>query len=89
MFDGSKRSIPSRDRTARVLAVSPLAADLLRLPQILVPWNWSLHEASSCREALDLLRCHCIPVLLSERDHPDGNWEELLTATTHLRPDRT
>jgi len=33
---------------------------------------------------LALLRDHSVPVLLSERDHADGNWEELLNATASL-----
>ena len=77
-------TIPSPEKTAAVLAVSPLSADLLRLREILSQGNWKLHEASGCREALALLRKQTVPVLLCERDHADGNWEDLLRAATKL-----
>jgi hypothetical protein len=31
-----------------------------------------------------MLRDQSVPVLLCERDHADGNWEDLLTATAKL-----
>ena len=80
----SQDSIPSPEGTIPVLAVSPLSADLVRLREILSQGNWKLHEASGCREALALLRNQTVPVLLCERDHADGNWEDLLRAATRL-----
>jgi|SRR5581483_7556788 DNA-binding response OmpR family regulator len=85
MTYGSKKSIPSPARTAAVLAVSPLPADRLRLREILSPRNWELHEASDCSEALAFLRDQSVPVLLCERDHSDGSWEDLLAAAARLR----
>ena len=79
-----EKSIPSPEGTAAVLAVSPLPADRVRLREILSQGNWKLHEASDCREALALLRDHSVTVLLCERDHADGNWEDLLNATARL-----
>ena len=84
MSVGSASSISSPERTALVLAVSPLTADRLRLREILSQGNWKLHEASGCHEALELLRGLSVPVLLCERDHADGNWEDLLQATARL-----
>ena len=80
----SEESIPSPERTARALAVSPLPADRVRLREILSQGNWGLHEASECSGALVLLRDQSIPVLLCERDQADGNWEDLLKATARL-----
>ena len=80
----SEKSIPSPEGTATVLAVSPLPADRVRLREILSQRNWKLHEASDCGEALALLRDEIVPVLLCERDHADGNWEDLLKATARL-----
>ena len=71
MSVGSASSISSPERTALVLAVSPLTADRLRLREILSQGNWKLHEASGCHEALELLRGLSVPVLLCERDHAD------------------
>lgn len=84
MTEQSGTSIPSPARTAVVLAVSPLPADRLRLREILSPRDWRLHEVSDCREALALLRGQSIPVPLCERDHADGNWEDLLIAMAKL-----
>ena len=80
----SEKSIPSPERTATVLAVSPLPADRVRLREILSQGNWKLHEASDCGEALALLRDKSVAVLFCERDHADGNWEDLLKATARL-----
>ena len=84
MSGRSEKSIPSPERTARALAVSPLPADRVRLREILSQGNWELHEASDCCGALALLRDQTVPVLLCERDHADGNWEDLLKATARL-----
>jgi len=84
MTEQSGTSIPSPVRTAVVLAVSPLPCDRLRLREILSPRNWELHEASDCGEALAFLRGQSVPVLLCERDHADGSWEDLLGATAGL-----
>lgn len=84
MTDRSEKPIPSPARTAVVLTVSSSPADRLRLREILSQRNWKLHEASDCREALAFLRGQPIPVLLCERDHADGSWEDLLKATARL-----
>jgi len=76
--------VSSPERTAAVLAVSPLPAARDRLQKILSQENWQLYEASDCCEALALLRDQSVPVLLCERDHADGNWEELLNTTESL-----
>jgi DNA-binding response OmpR family regulator len=79
-----EKSIPSPEGTAAVLAVSPLPADRVRLREILSQENWKLHETSDCCEALALLRVQSVTALLCERDHADGNWEDLLSATARL-----
>jgi hypothetical protein len=82
----SERSIPSPNGIVAVLAVSPWSADRVRLREIFSQGGWQLREASTCSEALALLRDHGIPVLLCERDHTDGNWEDnLLKATARQR----
>jgi DNA-binding NtrC family response regulator len=84
MDDRSEKSIPSPARAASVLAVSPSAADRIRLREILSRKNWKLQEASDCCEAVALLRAQSVPVLLCERDYADGSWEDLLNATATL-----
>lgn len=83
MSGRSEKSIPSPGGAA-VLAVSPLRTDRVRLREILSQGNWKVNEASDCSEALALLRGQSVPVLLCERDHADGNWEDLLKATARL-----
>jgi DNA-binding response OmpR family regulator len=61
-----------------------LPADRVRLREILSQGNWELHEASDCGGALALLRDQSVAVLLCERDHADGNWEDILKATARL-----
>jgi CheY-like chemotaxis protein len=80
----SGESIPLPEGSAIALAVSPLPTDRIRLREILCPGNWKLHEASDCHEALMLLRDQSVPVLLCERNHADGDWEDLLKATARL-----
>jgi DNA-binding NtrC family response regulator len=84
MSGRAEEFIPSPERTARALAVSPLPADRGRLREILSKENWELQEASDCCGALALLRDQSVGVLLCERDHADGNWEDLLKATMRL-----
>jgi DNA-binding response OmpR family regulator len=84
MSSRSEESVPSPERTAAVVAVSPSPAERVRLRKILSQKHWRLYEASDCREALLLLRDESVPVLLCERDLADGNWEDLLNATAGM-----
>jgi hypothetical protein len=84
MSGRSEECVSSPERTAAVLAVSPSPAERVRLRKILSQENWLLYEASDCCEALALVRDQSVPVLLCERDHADGNWEDLLNTTASL-----
>ena len=79
-----ERSAPSPEKTAGVLAVSSSPADRGRLREILSQANWKLHEASDCCETLALSRDESVPVLRCERDHADGNRDDLLNTTASL-----
>ena len=54
------------------------------LREILSRGNLKLYEASDCQEAWALLRDESVPVLPRERDHAEGNWEDLLNTMTSL-----
>ena len=84
MSGRSVESIRSPERTAVVLAVSPVPSDRIRLREILSQEEWKLQEASGCCEALALMCDQSVPVLLCERDLADGDWEELLNAAARL-----
>jgi DNA-binding NtrC family response regulator len=40
--------------------------------------RWQPRRANSCRDALRLIRQDLHPVVVSERDLPDGNWRDVL-----------
>ncbi len=62
----------------QVLAVSGEDGDHELLRSIFGHSNWTLHTAFSRSEALDLLRYNNIPVVICERDLPDGTWKDVL-----------
>jgi DNA-binding response OmpR family regulator len=62
-----------------VLSVSGQEEDHLILGNIFTHSNWTLHTATTIEEARRLLRSEeSIPVVISERDLPDGSWKDLL-----------
>ena len=60
-----------------VLFVSPNDEDHRALIHILRPAGWSLDSAFSCAEAIRSLEIESVPVVIVERDLPDGNWKTL------------
>jgi DNA-binding NtrC family response regulator len=66
------------------LLVSPAAHDHAVLKQIFSRSNWHLRSAFTCQEALTLLREESIPVVLCNRELPDGNWRDLLERADSL-----
>jgi DNA-binding response OmpR family regulator len=67
-----------------VLTVSSLEEDHLSLGRILGSSHGDLRPARSCQEAVEVLRGGEIPVVICERDLPDGDWKVLLYATRLL-----
>jgi len=57
--------------------VSPNDEDHRALIHILRPAGWSLDSAFSCAEAIRSLEIEPVPVVIVERDLPDGNWKTL------------
>ena len=66
------------------LVVSPCRGDLLSLRGIL-PSNWTHYVASDAAEAKQILRQTSFPVILCERELPDGNWKDLLVALAGIQ----
>ena len=60
-----------------VLFVSPNDEDHRALIHILRPAGWSLDSAFSWVEAIKSLEAEPTPVVIVERDLPDGNWKTL------------
>lgn len=65
-----------------VLSVSPAAEDDQHLNTIGKQAAWTLLRSHDLPAALALLKQHCVPVVLCERDLPSGTWLDLLK---HLR----
>jgi DNA-binding response OmpR family regulator len=63
-----------------VLVVSPNEEDRRSLRAIFGHSNWSLFTTGTVAETLNFLKHHVIPVILCERDLPDGGWKQLLAA---------
>lgn len=67
-----------------VLLVSDLDQDYVSLQHILVESNWQLHRANGLQEGTAFLEKNHAPVVICERDLPDGDWKELLEIMTTL-----
>lgn len=83
MEDGTILEIvPQPPRTVTVLEVSPDASDHATLSEIFSHSNWKLHVARTCAEAVAFLTKKLIPVVVCERDLPDGSWKDILERTS-------
>ena len=65
------------EKIVTVLAIDQNSEELAPLRALFSQSNWKLYEAHSSNAALAYLRRTRIPVVLSERDLPDGNWKDL------------
>jgi DNA-binding response OmpR family regulator len=69
------------ERTVTVLEISPFESDHAALQRIFSHSNWKLHISRTCSEAIRLLKSKLIPVILCERDLPDGSWKDIVERT--------
>ncbi|MCW5980211.1 MAG: response regulator [Bryobacteraceae bacterium] len=67
-----------------VLAVSPYQEDHACLRAIFSHSNWRVYQARDCKEACCLLEKSRTPVLVCERELPDGDWKKLLERVSCL-----
>ena len=68
-----------------VLAVYSQPRDQAKLRSIFLSSNWKLHEATSCAEAIALLRAYPIPVVICDADLPDGRWRNIFSQLALFR----
>ena len=73
----------SPDRTVAVLGISPFAADHANLLSIFSHSKWKLHASRTCAEGIAFLRQNRTPVVICERDLPDGSWKDIMEETSH------
>ena len=78
------------DRTSvarkAVLIVSPAEDDHISLRRIFGGSNWMVRGVRTRREGTILVSRNPPPVIICERDLPDGNWKDILDALTLLAP---
>jgi CheY-like chemotaxis protein len=66
------------------LLVSPLSEDRDFLEKFFLEKGWELHATPTGSSALAVLRERKIPVVITERDLPVGDWKDLLVALQQL-----
>ena len=72
------------DNAKSALLVSPSSEDHEFLSEIFGEQNWKLYGVRTLGSALALLRGQPVPVVITERDLPLGDWKDLLAAIQHL-----
>jgi DNA-binding response OmpR family regulator len=63
-----------------VLVVTQSEEDRRSLSAIFGHCNWNVFKTGTIAETLNFLSHHVTPVILCDRDLPDGSWKQLLTA---------
>ncbi len=74
---------PGRENIT-LLAVSADQSDYQSLCSILEEDHWTVHRASSCSEALQLMRRSSPTVIACDHQLPDGNWKDLFNGVCEL-----
>jgi DNA-binding response OmpR family regulator len=67
-----------------ILSLSPCADDHAALSDILEPYEWTMHRASTLSDSKQLLRRHSIGVVVCDRDLPPHSWKDLLSEVAGL-----
>ena len=62
----------------RILSVSPLEATHVRLREIIRQLQWDMDSAYGRADAISVMRSRSIPVIVCDRDLPDGTWKDIL-----------
>jgi len=65
------------DSRSRLMAVLPAREDRTALERIIGPCRWELQWTRTCREAIDAFRRTSPPIVICDRDLPDGDWRQL------------
>jgi len=77
-----KTLLPQPEAAVTVLDISPNAGDHAALVEIFQHSNWILATCRTCAEAIAYLKRKMVPVIVCERDLPDGGWQDILERTT-------
>ncbi|MGA2738846.1 MAG: hypothetical protein ABSG65_15525 [Bryobacteraceae bacterium] len=71
-------------KVVEILLVSPFDEDHQHLRDILKYSNWRQHSARTQKEAFEFLLGNVTPVVISESELPDGNWQDVLCRLGHM-----
>jgi len=74
------------DKRDASFVVSPFEEDHARMGHVCDESNWTVNGVRTCREATVLMRENPPPVVICERDLPDGNWKDILDDLILLAP---
>jgi DNA-binding response OmpR family regulator len=77
-------SCPQPERVVTVLVISPVEEDHLILRNLFSHSKWHVDGVSKWESARVHLTLHRTPVVICERDLPDGDWKEVLTALSEF-----
>ena len=67
-----------------ILSLSPCPDDHQALADILQPYEWTMHRASTLPGSTPLLRCHPISVVVCDHELPPHSWKDLLLEVAAL-----
>ena len=82
-------ALPGQENAVAVVAVIPNEDDRNTLRGLFRGSNWLLSFTGSIAETMRWLKASATPVVICDRDLPDGSWKELLASTQSLcRPPR-
>jgi DNA-binding response OmpR family regulator len=62
----------------RILAISASEATHVRLSEIMCQLQWDIDSAYSRADAINVMRSGPVPVIVCDRDLPDGTWKDIL-----------
>jgi DNA-binding NtrC family response regulator len=79
-----RRCADPHEKPFAVLLVGGFDTDLIALLGILNDTDWTLHWNTSRADAVETLRLRPVGVVLCDRDLPDGDWKDVLAASTSL-----
>ena len=65
------------DSRSSLMAVLPTREDRTALQRIIGPCRWELQWTGTCGEAIDAFRRTSPPIVICDRDLPDGDWRQL------------
>jgi DNA-binding NtrC family response regulator len=67
-----------------LIIVSPFDEDFVSLLEILKPSDWTVYRSSNHTEASATIGAKSVPVVLCERELPEGDWQQLAAQAQSL-----